>query len=137
MAIFHIAYHGYRQQPSEHEFDQFTGMLNAYFATAPYIEDGAAGRYAGHPDDGFHDAAWVKFATLEDYAVHMRSPHGDDEATHLKEKVARVQAFDIVTPDEPADTAERIVALYKERWELFPDVAAVLRHDVDARFPYL
>lgn len=79
----------------------------------------------------------MKFATLDDYAVHMRSPHGEDETTHLKEKVARVQAFDIITPDEPADTAGKIVALYKERWDLFPDVATVLREDLDAHFPYL
>jgi hypothetical protein len=43
MAIFHIAYHGYRQPPSQEEFEDFAGMLNAYFAAAPYIEDGAAG----------------------------------------------------------------------------------------------
>ncbi len=137
MAIFHIAYHGYRQKPSQKQFEEFAGMLNAYFAAAPYIEDGTAGRYAGPAEDGFHDAAWVKFKSVDDYAVHMRSPHGEDEATHLKETVARVRSFDIITPDEPADTAEKLIDLYKERWELFPDVAKVLREDVDAHFPYL
>ena len=137
MAIFHIAYHGYRQEPSQEQFEEFAGMLNAYFAAAPHIEDGAAGRYAGPAEDGFHDAAWVKFNSIDDYAVHMRSPHGEDEATHLKEMVARVRSFDIITPDEPADTAEKIVELYQERWALFPDVAKVLREDVDASFPYL
>ncbi|MFV8175257.1 MULTISPECIES: hypothetical protein [Mycolicibacterium] len=137
MAIFHIAYHGYRQKPSQEQFEEFAGMLSAYFAAAPYIEDGAAGRYAGPAEDGFHDAAWVKFNSVDDYAVHMRSPHGEDEATHLKETVARVRSFDIITPDEPADTAEKLIDLYKERWELFPDVAKVLREDVDAHFPYL
>ena len=137
MAIFHIAYHGYRQKPSQEQFEEFAGMLSAYFAAAPYIEDGAAGRYAGPAEDGFHDAAWVKFNSVDDYAVHMRSPHGEDEATHLKETVARMRSFDIITPDEPADTAEKLIDLYKERWELFPDVAKVLREDVDAHFPYL
>ena len=137
MAIFHIAYHGYRQKPSQEQFEEFAGMLNAYFAAAPHIEDGAAGRYAGHPDDGFHDAAWVKFKSVDDYAFHMRAPHGEDEAAHLKSKVARVRSFDIITPDEPTDTADRIIALYKERWELFPGVAKVLREDVDAHCPYL
>ena len=137
MAIFHIAYHGYRQKPSQEQFEEFAGMLSAYFAAAPYIEDGAAGRYAGPAEDGFHDAAWVKFNSVDDYAVHMRSPHGEDEATLLKETVARVRSFDIITPDEPADTAEKLIDLYKERWELFPDVAKVLREDVDAHFPYL
>ena len=98
MAIFHIAYHGYRQKPSQEQFEEFAGMLSAYFAAAPYIEDGAAGRYAGPAEDGFHDAAWVKFNSVDDYAVHMRSPHGEDEATHLKETVARVRSFDIITP---------------------------------------
>jgi len=137
MAIFHIAYHGYRKKPSQEQFEEFAGMLSAYFAAAPYIEDGAAGRYAGPAEDGFHDAAWVKFNSVDDYAVHMRSPHGEDEATHLKETVARVRSFDIITPDEPADTAEKLIDLYKERWELFPDVAKVLREDDDAHFPYL
>lgn len=137
MAIFHIAYHGYRQKLSREQFEEFAGMLNSYFATAPSIEDGAAGAYAGSPGDGFHDAAWVKFRTIDDYAVHMRSPHGEDEAAHLKAMVARVRSFDIITPDEPAATAEQIIDLYKQRWELFPDVAKVLREDVDAHFPYL
>jgi len=79
----------------------------------------------------------VKFKTIDDYAVQMRSPHGEDEATHLKALVARVRSFDIITPDEPADTAEKMIGLYKERWELFPDVAKVLRENVEAHFPYL
>jgi hypothetical protein len=79
----------------------------------------------------------VKFKDIDDYAIHMRAPHGPDEASHLRQMVARVRSFDIVTPDEPADTAEKIIALYKERWELFPDVAKVLREEVDAQFPYL
>lgn len=137
MAIFHIAYHGYRQKPSQEQFEAQVAMLNAAFAAAPYIEDGAAGRYAGAAEDGFDDAAWVKFATIDDYAIHMRAPHGPDEATHLREMVARVRSFDIITPDEPPDTSEKIIELYKQRWELFRDVAQVLREEVDARFPYL
>jgi hypothetical protein len=39
--------------------------------------------------------------------------------------------------DEPADTAAKIIELYKERWKRFPDVAKVLREEVDARLPYL
>jgi hypothetical protein len=137
MAIYHIAYHGYRVKPSPEQFEAQVAMLNAAFAAAPYIEDGAAGRYQGHPDDGFDDAAWVKFADVESFAVHMPAPHGPDEATHLKQLVARVRAFDIITPDSPPGTAEQVLALYKERWELFPDVAKVLREDVDTHFPYL
>ena len=127
MAIYHIAYHGYRNKPSQEQFEAQVAMLNAAFAAAPYIEDGAAGRYQGHPADGFDDAAWVKFADVESFAVHMRSPHGEDEARHLKELVARVRAFDIITADEPAGTAEKVLGLYQERWELFPDVARVSR----------
>jgi hypothetical protein len=51
--------------------------------------------------------------------------------------VARVRSFDIITPDEPRDTAEKIIGPYKQRWELFPDVAKVLHADIDAHFPYL
>jgi hypothetical protein len=137
MAIYHIGYHGYRVKPSPEQFEAQVAMLNAAFAAAPYIQDGAAGRYQGHPDDGFDDAAWVQFADVESFAVHMRAPHGPDEAAHLKEMVARVRAFDIITPDAPPGTAEQVLALYKERWELFPDVAKVLREDVDTHFPYL
>lgn len=137
VSIYHIAYHGYRQKPSQEQFEAQVAMLNAAFAAASYIEDGAAGRYAGPIEDGFDDAAWVKFKSIDDYAIHMRSPHGPDEAVHLREMVARVRSFDIITPDEPADTAEKIIGLYKERWELFPDVAKVLREEIDAHFPYL
>jgi hypothetical protein len=137
MAIYHIAYHGYRVTPSAEQMEAQLAMLNAAFAAAPYIEDGAAGRYQGYPDDGFDDAAWVKFADVESFAVHMRAPHGENEAEHLKELVARVRAFDIITPDSPPGTAEQVLALYKQRWELFPDVAKVLREDVDTHFPYL
>ena len=137
MAIYHIAYHGYKRKPSPEQMEKQVAMLNAAFAAAPYVEDGAAGRYLGNPDDGFDDAAWVKFNDIDDYAIHMRSPHGPDEAAHLKEMVARVRSFDIITPDEPPDTAEKIIGLYKQRWELFPDVAKVLREDVDTHFPYL
>jgi hypothetical protein len=42
MALFHIACHGYRQHPSEDEFEVLAGMLNAYFAAAPNLEDGSA-----------------------------------------------------------------------------------------------
>jgi hypothetical protein len=83
------------------------------------------------------DAVCVKFKDLEAYRAHMRAPHGPDEATHLRENVARITAFDIITPDEPADTKAKIIELYKERWTLFPDVAKVLREEVDARLPYL
>jgi hypothetical protein len=63
----------------------------------------------------------VKFKNTDDCAIYMRAPHGPDEASHLRQMVARVRSFDIVTPDEPADTAEKIIALCKERWELLPD----------------
>ena len=53
MAIYHIAYHGYRNKPSQEQFEAQVAMLNAAFAAAPHIEDGAAGRYQGHPADGF------------------------------------------------------------------------------------
>lgn len=137
MAIFHIAYHGYRRKPFEKEAEQRLAMMSAAFAAAAYVEDGAAGRYAGNPADGFDDAAWVKFKGIESYGIHMRSPHGPDEATSLRETVARVRSFDIITPDEPADTQQKIIELYKQRWELFPDVAKVLREEVDASFPFL
>ena len=67
----------------------------------------------------------------------MIAPHGPDEANHLRQRVARIRAFDIITPDEPADTQAKIVELYKERWNKFPDVAKVLREEVDARLPWL
>ena len=137
MAIYHIAYHGYKHRPSPEQLEKQVAMLNAAFAAAPCVEDGAAGRYAGNPADGFDDAAWVKFKDIEAYGIHMRSPHGPDEANSLRENVARVHSFDIITPDEPADTPEKIVELYKQRWALFPDVAKVLREEVDASFPYL
>lgn len=137
MAIYHIAYHGYKRASSAEETATQLAMFNAGFAAAPYIEEFFVGRYAGNPADGYHDAACVKFKDLEAYRIHMQSPHGPDEATHLRENVARVRAFDILTADEPADTAEKVIDLYKMRWELFPDVAKVLREDVDTHFPYL
>lgn len=112
-------------------------MLNAAFTAAPFVEEGIAGRYLGNPKDGYHDAACVKFKDIEAYRTHMRAPHGPDEATYLREHVARIRAFDIVTPDEPSDTEAKIIQLYKERWELFPDVAKVLREYVDASLPFL
>jgi hypothetical protein len=112
-------------------------MLNAAFAAAPYVEEGIAGHYLGNPKDGFHDAAYVKFKDLEAYRSHMRAPHGPDEATYLRENVARIRAFDIITPGEPSDIKAKIIELYKERWELFPDVAKALREDVDASLPFL
>jgi hypothetical protein len=80
MAIYHIAYHGYKVRPSPEQMAKQVAMLNAAFAAAPYVEEGAAGRYLGNPDDGFDDAAWVKFKDTDDNAFHMRSPHGPDEA---------------------------------------------------------
>ena len=74
----------------------------------------------------------MNFKDLDAYRLHTQAPHGPDEATHLRENVARVRAFDIITADEPADTAEKIIELYKMRWEMFPDVAKALREDVDA-----
>ena len=111
-------------------------MFQAAFAAAPFVEEGFVGHYFG-PEDGYHDAVCVKFKDLEAYRTHMRAPHGPDEVTHLRENVARVRAFDIITPDEPADTSAKIIELYKERWKLFPDVAKVLREELDARLPYL
>jgi hypothetical protein len=64
----------------------------------------------------------VKFKDLEAYRTHMRLPHGPDEAAHLPQHIARIRAFDIITPDEPADTAE-IIQLYKERCEMLREVA--------------
>ena len=137
MAIYHIAYHGYKREPSPEEINEHLAMFTAGLAAVPYIEEAFVGRYAGNPADGYHDAACVKFKDLEGYKIHMLSPHGPDEARNLRENVARVRSFDIITADEPADTAEKIIELYKMRWEKFPDVAKVLREDVDTHFPYL
>lgn len=35
MAIYHIAYHGYRVRPSPEQFEAQIAMLNAAFAAAP------------------------------------------------------------------------------------------------------
>lgn len=137
MAIYHIAYHGYKRTPSAADMDRQVAMFIAAFEAAPNVEDFFVGRYAGNPADGYHDVACVKFKDLDGYRIHMESPHGPDEAAHLRENVARVAAFDVLTPDEPADTADKIIELYKERWERFPEVAKVLREDVDTHFPYL
>jgi hypothetical protein len=137
MAIYHIAYHGYRHAPSQEQFENQVAMFTAAFTAAPHIEEFFVGRYAGNPADGYHDAACVKFKDVDAYRVHMSSPHGPDEAAHLQENVARVRAFDVLTADEPAETAEKIIELYKMRWEMFPNVAKVLREDVDTHFPYL
>ena len=137
MAIYHIAYQGYKRAPAADEMNKQLAMFNAGFAAAPYVEEFFVGRYAGDPADGYHDAACLKFKNLDGYRIHMESPHGPDEAAHLRENVARVRAFDVITADEPADTAEKIVELYKMRWERFPDVAEVLREDVETHFPYL
>lgn len=137
MAIYHIAYHGYKKAPTAGEMAVQLAMFTAGFTAAPYVEEFFVGRYAGGPADGYHDAASLKFADLDAYRMHMQAPHGPDEATHLRENVARVRAFDILTAEEPPDTTEKIIALYKMRWELFPEVAAVLRNDVEADFPYL
>jgi hypothetical protein len=67
----------------------------------------------------------------------MLASHGPDEANHLRRHVARVRAFDIISSDEPANTGAKIIELYKERWQLFPEVAKVLREEIDARLPYL
>lgn len=137
MAIYHIAYHGYEREPSPDQMQEHLTAFNAGLAAAPYIEEAVVGRYAGNPADGYHDAACVKFKDLDAYSMHMQAPHGPDEATHLRENVARVRSFDIITADEPADTPEQIIELFKMRWALFPDVAKVLREDVDAHFPFL
>lgn len=137
MAIHHIAYHGYKRKPSAQEVDERLALVNAVLAAVPFVEDGAAGHYVGNPPNGFDDATWVKFKDIEAYGTYMRSPHGPDEANWLREKVARVCSFDIITPDEPADTADKIVEIYKARWTLYPEVAKVLREEVDASFPYL
>lgn len=137
MAIYHVAYHGYKREPSPQEVEKSLAMFSQGLAAVPYIEEFFVGRYAGNPQDGYHDAVCVKFKDLDAYRIHMRSPHGPDEAAHLRETVARVRSFDVLTAEEPADTAEKIIELYKERWELFPDVAKVLREDVDTHFPFL
>jgi len=137
MAIYHIASHGYRRPPTEAEMASQLAMFTTAFSSAAFIEEFFVGRYAGDPADGYHDTACVKFADLDAYRVHMEMPHGPDEATHLREHVARVKAFDVLTADEPAGTAAKIIEFYKMRWERFPDVAAVLRNDVDTHFPFL
>jgi ubiquinone biosynthesis protein COQ9 len=136
MPIYHIAYHGYKRPPFAEELKARMTMFEAAFADASFVEEGFLGHYFG-PEEGYHDAVCVKFKDLEAYATHLRLPHGPDEATHLRENVARIRAFDIITIDEPADTKEKIVELYKERWKKFPDVAKVLREEVDAKLPYL
>ena len=138
MPIYHIGCHGYKRKPSIKEMADRIAMLEAEFATKPYIENWIIGRYFGNPQDGYHDAACLKFKDIEAYRTHMLDPHGrGDEATMLRKMVARVQAFDIITADEPGDTEEKIIELYKARWEKFPDVAKALREDVDTIFPYL
>ena len=112
-------------------------MFQAAFTAAPFVDEWFLGCYFGNAEDGYHDAVCVKFTDLEAYRTHMRLPHGPDEAAHLREQIARIKAFDIITPDEPVDTGEKIVELYKERWKLFPDVAKALREDVNASLPYL
>lgn len=37
--------------------------------------------------------------------------------------MARVKAFDVLTAEEPADTAAKIIELYEMRWQRFPEVA--------------
>ncbi|MBT8340970.1 MAG: hypothetical protein KJP07_13220 [Desulfatitalea sp.] len=138
MAIYHIGCHGLKRAPSNKEIANRIAMLEAEFATKPFIESWIAGRYFGNPQDGYHDAACLKFKNIEAYRTHMLDPHGQgDEATMLRKMVARVKAFDIITPDEPGDTEEKIIELYKARWELFPEVAKALREDVAASFPFL
>ena len=137
MAIYHIASHGYKHAPSDEDMAANVAMFTAGFTAAPHIEEFFVGQYAGNPADGYHDTACVKFKDLDAYRLHMESPHGPDEATHLREHVARVKAFDVLTADEPADTAAAIIDLYKMRWERSPDVAKVLREDVDTHFPFL
>jgi hypothetical protein len=137
MPIYHIAYHGYKYRPSAKEMNERLAMLQAAFDAAPYVEEGFGGHYFRNPEDGYHDAVCVKFKDLEAYRAHMLAPHGPDEANYLRENIARIRAFDIITPDEPAGTGAKITELYKERWKLFPDVAKVLREKVDASLPYL
>jgi hypothetical protein len=137
VAIYHVAHHGYKQAPTAEEMAAQLAMFTAGFEAAPYVKEFFVGRYAGNPADGYHDAACLKFVDLDAYRAHMQAPHGPDEATHLREKVARVRSFDILTAEEPADTAEKIIEFYKMRWEMFPEVAAALRNDVNADFPYL
>jgi hypothetical protein len=136
MSIYHIAYHGYKRNPTDEEMNERMAMFRAAFAAAPFVEEGFVGRYFG-PEDGYHDAVCITFKDLDGYRAHMSAPHGPDEATHLRENVARIRGFDIITSDEPADTGAKIIELYKERWKRFPDVAKVLREEVDARLPYL
>lgn len=137
MPIYHIACHTYKKKPTPQEFSQRAAMMQAAFGSAPYVEEGITGLFLGDAKDEFHDAACVKFKDIEAYREHMLAPHGPDEANYLRQHAARVRAFDIITPDEPADTSEKIIQLYKERWAKFPDVAKVLREEVDASMPYL
>jgi len=60
------------------------------------------------------------------------------DADHLREAVLE-RGADPVIPSKSNRRAPLPYdkALYKERWELFPDVAKVLREDVDTHFPYL
>jgi hypothetical protein len=136
LPIYHIAYHGYKRKPTDKELKERLAMFQGAADAAPFVEQGFAGSYFG-PEEGYHDAVCLKFKDLEAYKAHMSAPHGPDEATHLRKTVARIRAFDIITPDEPADTGAKIVELYKERWKKFPDVAKALREDVDAKLPFL
>ena len=137
MAIFHIACHGFKHAPSDQELAARVKMLDAEFATKPFMENWIVGRYFGNPVDGFHDSACVQFKDLDAYRTHMLDAHGQgDEAAMIRQHVARIRAFDILTPDEPADTKEKIIELYKARWEKFPEVAEALR-EINADLPYL
>ena len=136
MPIYHIVWHGYKAEPSERVLKERYAMFQSAFGDASFIERGIVGRYLG-PDDGYHDAVCVKFQDLECYRKHMLTSYHIDEAAHLRETVLRIRAFDIITPDEPDDTEAKIIGLYKERWKLFPEVAKVLREEIDARMPGL
>ena len=65
MAIYDIAYHGYKHAPSADEMDKQLAVFNAGFAVAPHVEEFFVGRYAGDPADGYHDAACLKFKNLD------------------------------------------------------------------------
>jgi hypothetical protein len=58
------------------------------------------------------------------------------DAAHLRQNVARLRAFGVITADEPADIKDKIVELYKERWKMFPEVAKLLSEGVGASLPY-
>ena len=137
MAIYHVVCTGYKKPPTDKELAEQAAMMDKGFSTRPHMETWAIGRYAGKPEDGYHSVAWVKFKDLEAFRTHMLAVHAPNEHESLRAHVARLRAYEIVTPDEPSGTVEQVIQCYKDRWAKFPEIQKVLREDVITDFPYV